>query len=102
MSFEFEHVASCHGAFRCTAGNANHVLERELAWILATSKLGALGMLGRFARNHPGTFYRLGKEALAERRARSAQASLSCALVTPSERSRVGQLAKAETGPLCV
>ena len=75
--FEFEHAGSCHGAFRCIDGHAKHVFERELAWVLVTSKLGALGMLGRFVRDHPGTFYHLAKEALAERRTRARNARAS-------------------------
>jgi hypothetical protein len=68
LALEFDHAASCHGPWRAVDGRANERLRESLTWLLDLSKLGGLGLLGDFVRRHPGIFYRLVKEQLAQRK----------------------------------
>jgi hypothetical protein len=71
FGYDFDHVASCHGSWRCVRDDARNKLARELDWLLALSRLQALGLLGDFVRRHPVVFWRLIKEQIAMRRARA-------------------------------
>jgi hypothetical protein len=66
LALEFENVASCHGPWRSIEGRARDRLRENLGWVLELGKLGGVGLLGDFARRHPGMFFRLVKEQLAK------------------------------------
>jgi hypothetical protein len=68
---DFEHVAWCHGRWRCIRGDARNKLARECEWLLGLSRLQALGLLVNFVGRHPVMFWRLVKEQIALRRARA-------------------------------
>jgi hypothetical protein len=68
LQLEFDHVASCHGPWRCIEGNARNELGERLDWFFELGRLGAVGHLGDFVRRHPGVFFRLVKEQVAAKR----------------------------------
>lgn len=70
LAYDFEHAASCHGSVRCIDGGAKTTLAREFDWLLSLRTLEAIGLVANYVRRPPGMFFRLGKEMLAERRAR--------------------------------
>jgi hypothetical protein len=58
---DFDHIASCHGGWRCTRVGGKEALRNGVGWLLELDRTRALGLRGEFVRRHPRVFYRFAR-----------------------------------------
>jgi hypothetical protein len=64
LAHDFENLATSHGAWRCTDGNAKAELSRALGWFLSLDRVDGLRLVGDFFWRHPGVTIRFAREQL--------------------------------------